>query len=81
MLFATNTIKNRYKKENATHIYQQNLSIIKEYIYETAKTDEFLSGVDKTEIAIAVNTELTSQGYSTGTVSYTHRTLPTNREV
>ena len=66
MLFVTNKTKNRYKKENATHIYQQNLSMIKEYIYETTKTDEFLSGVDETEIAIAVNTELTSQGYSTG---------------
>jgi len=66
MLFATNKVKNRYKKENATHIHQQNMSIIEEYIYETAKTDEFLSGVDKTEIILAVNTDLASQGYSTG---------------
>ena len=66
MLFATNKVKNRYKKENATHIHQQNMSIIEEYIYETAKTDEFLSGVDETEIILAVNTDLASQGYSTG---------------
>lgn len=80
MLFATNKIKNRYKKENATHIYQQNLSIIKEYIYETAKKDECLSGVDKTEIAIAVNTELTSQGYSTGIPIPTANNLPKGRD-
>ncbi len=80
MLFVTNKTKNRYKKENATHIYQQNLSMIKEYIYETAKTDEFLSGVDKTEIAIAVNTELTSQGYSTGIPIPTANNLPKGRD-
>lgn len=80
MLFVTNKTKNRYKKENATHIYQQNLSIIKEYIYETTKTDEFLSGVDKTEIAIAVNTELTSQGYSTGIPIPTANNLPKGRD-
>ena len=80
MLFAINKTKNRYKKENATHIYQQNLSIIKEYIYETTKTDEFLSGVDKTEIAIAVNTELTSQGYSTGIPIPTANNLPKGRD-
>ena len=80
MLFATNKVKNRYKKENATHIYQQNLSIIKEYIYETAKKDEFLSGVDKTEITIAVDTELTSQGYSTGSPIPTANNLPKGRD-
>ena len=80
MLFVTNKTKNRYKKENATHIYQQNLSIIKEYIYEKTKTDEFLSGVDKTEIAIAVNTELTSQGYSTGIPIPTANNLPKGRD-
>ena len=80
MLFVTNKTKNRYKKENATHIYQQNLSMIKEYIYETTKTDEFLSGVDKTEIAIAVNTELTSQGYSTGIPIPTANNLPKGRD-
>ena len=80
MLIATNRIKNQYKKENATHIYQQNLSIIKEYISETAKKDEFLSGVDKTEIAIAVNTELTSQGYSTGIPIPTANNLPKGRD-
>ena len=80
MLFATNKIKNRYKKESATHIYQQNLSIINEYVYETAKKDEFLSGVDKTEIAIAVNTELTSQGYSTGIPIPTANNLPKGRD-
>ena len=51
-----------------------------EYIYETAKTDEFLSGVDKTEIAIAVNTELTSQGYSTGIPVPTANNLPESRD-
>ena len=66
ILYATNKIKNRYKKGNAKRIYQQNTSIIKEYIYETAKTDKLLSGVDKIEITLAVTTELTSQGYSTG---------------
>ena len=80
MLFVTNKTKNRYKKENATHIYQQNLSMIKEYIYETTKTDEFLSGVDKTEIAIAVNTELTSQGYNTGIPIPTANNLPKGRD-
>jgi hypothetical protein len=80
MLFVTNKTKNRYKKENATHIYQQNLSMIKEYIYETTKTDEFLSGVDKTEIAIAVNTELTSQGYNTGIPIPTENNLPKGRD-
>ena len=80
MLFATKKIKNQYKKENATHIYQQNLSIIREYIYEIAKKDEFLSGVDKTEIAIAVNTELTSQGYSTGIPIPTANNLPKGRD-
>jgi len=66
VLYATNKIKNRYKTENATHIYQQNVSRIKKYIYETAKTDEFLSGADKTEITLAVNIELRSQGHGTG---------------
>ncbi len=66
MLFATNKIKNRYKKENTKYIYPQNLILIKEYIHETAQTDEYLSGVDETEITIAVDTELTSQGYSAG---------------
>ena len=65
-LYATNNIKNRYKTENAIHIYQQNVSRIKKHIYETAKTDEFLSGVDKTEITLAVNIELRSQGHGTG---------------
>ena len=77
ILFAT---KNRYKKENAKHIYQQNVSFIKEYIYKTAETDEFLSGVNKTEITLAVNTELTSQGYSTGIPIPPANNLPKGRD-
>lgn len=65
MLLAINKVENRNKKENAKHIYQQNEFLIKEYIDETAETDEFLLGVDKTAITLAVNTELASQGYST----------------
>lgn len=65
VLYATNKIKNRYKAENTIHIYQQNVSRIKKHIYETAKTDEFLSGVDKTEIFLAVKIELGSQGHGT----------------
>ena len=66
VLYATNKIKNRYKTEKAIHIYQQNVSRIKKHIYETAKTDEFLSGVDKTEITLAVNIELRSEGHGIG---------------
>ena len=66
VLYATNKIINQYKRENAIHIYQQNVSRIKKHIYETAKTDEFLSGVDETEITLAVNIELRSQGHGTG---------------
>tara|TARA_E500000331_G_scaffold121208_1_gene118378 strand:+ start:109 stop:996 length:888 start_codon:yes stop_codon:yes gene_type:complete len=65
MLLASNKVENRNKKENAKHIYQQNEFLIKEYIDETAETDEFLLSVDKTAITLAVNTELASQGYST----------------
>ena len=65
ILLAINKVENRNKKENAKHIYQQNEFLIKEYIDETAETDEFLLGVDKTAITLAVNTELASQGYST----------------
>ena len=65
MLLAINKVENRNKKENAKHIYQQNEFLIKEYINETAETDEFLLSVDKTAITLAVNTELASQGYST----------------
>ena len=65
MLLAINKVENRNKKENAKHIYQQNEFLIKEYIDETAETDEFLLSVDKTAITLAVNTELASQGYST----------------
>ena len=65
MLLAINKVENRNKKENAKHIYQQNEFLIKEYIDETAETDEFLLGVDKTAITLSVNTELASQGYST----------------
>ena len=65
MLLVINKVENRNKKENAKHIYQQNEFLIKEYIDETAETDEFLLGVDKTAITLAVNTELASQGYST----------------
>ena len=79
-LYATNKIKNRYKAENVEHIYQQNLSIIKKVIYETAKTDKFLSGVDKTEITLAVNTELRSQGYSTGIPIPSANTSPKTRD-
>ena len=64
--YATNKIKNRYKTEKAIHIYQQNVSRIKKHIYETAKADEFLSGVDRTEITLAVNIELRSQGHCIG---------------
>ena len=64
--YATNKIKNRYKTEKAIHIYQQNVSRIKKHIYETAKADEFLSGVDRTEITLAVNIELRSQGHGIG---------------
>ena len=67
MLLAINKVENRNKKENAKHIYQQNEFLIKEYIDETAETDEFLLSVDKTAITLAVNTELASQGYSTRT--------------
>ena len=65
ILLAINKVENRNKKENAKHIYQQNEFLIKEYIDETAETDEFLLSVDKTAITLAVNTELASQGYST----------------
>ena len=80
MLYVTNKIKNRYKKENVKHIYQKNISIIKEFVYETVKTDQFFFGVDKIEITLAVNTELTSQGYSTGIPTPPTTSLPKGRD-
>ena len=80
MLFTTNEIKNRHKKDNVIHIDQQNLSLIKKYIYETAETEKILSGVDKTEIILAVSTELTSRGYSTGIPISSAHNLPKGRD-
>ena len=79
VLFATKKIKNRYKIENAKHIFQQNISNIKKHIYETVKTNEFLLGVDEEEMTLAVNAELRSQGHSTGIPIPPSNNSPTGR--
>ena len=66
VLLATKKIKDRFREVGNTRIQEQNSNLIKEYIYETTKTDKFLSGVDKAEITTSLAIQLTSQGYSIG---------------